>query len=124
MSRARSYNVRFIAGTAGMSAQGGGRREHWKGTTSASFGMRVSGRFMQFAMSSGAPGFRYAAVAAPATLLTALEIATSRFAGKTIRTALPCDSGVIKHVDSIGMRQRKGHILFAEQHGNLRGLPQ
>jgi hypothetical protein len=56
--------------------------------------------------------------------LGALEIATTRLAGETIRAAFPRDSGVVQHIDPIGMRQREGHILFAQQHRDLGGLPQ
>ena len=32
--------------------------------------------------------------------------------------------GVLEHVDAVGMRQREGHVLLAEQHADVSGLAQ
>src|SRR5579883_919834 len=53
-----------------------------------------------------------------------LQISRARLRGEPRRIAFPDDAGVLEHVDAIGMWQREGHVLLAEQHGDRRGLAQ
>jgi hypothetical protein len=53
-----------------------------------------------------------------------LEIAGSHLGREPCRFAFPNNPGVFKHIDTIGMWQREGNVLFPEQHGDLSRLTQ
>src|SRR5579883_2046032 len=53
-----------------------------------------------------------------------LEIASPHLGGEAVGRAFPHNAGVLEHIDAVGMRQRKGNILLAEQHGDRGGLPE
>ena len=45
-----------------------------------------------------------------------LEKIGAGFRGEAAGIALPDDPGMLEHIDAVGMRQREGHVLLAEQH--------
>src|SRR5580700_1495187 len=53
-----------------------------------------------------------------------LQITGADVGGETRRLAFPDDAGVFEHIDAVGVRQREGDVLLAEQDRNRRGLSQ
>ena len=52
-------------------------------------------------------------------LCVALEIPRAHLAGEAGGIAFPDDAGVLQHIDAVGMRQREGHVLLAQQHRDV-----
>ena len=57
-------------------------------------------------------------------LLKALQIPRPCFGGEAARLPLPDDQAMFEHVDAVRVRQGEGHVLFAEQHRDVRRLPE
>src|SRR5580704_3237434 len=53
-----------------------------------------------------------------------LQITGADFGGEARRLAFPDDARVFEHIDAVGVRQREGDVLLAEEHRDRRGLPQ